>query len=404
MDGLVDLSLFEWNPTGTSTAHGLSCGNAEYYQSALSGAREFYAPTRQNDGAREMVDIEEAIRQSIHESLAEPQSRPVAADQGEGSIRETIVDASRRREVTMKPLPALPRTRICQQIADDGSQCILKRIKRNGTDQTAHSPGSLLYRRSATVPPQLTLSVPLESTQIHNDTSDRDPRQMVWMPDDQMWLVVGEAEQRTSDAAQAAYPTPSTYTPRVTARSEPSSRVTSQWDITPPQTPIQFQLQSLLQQPRDEERFSPLFQEAMNSVPLTDQFDLPPPPSYEGTMCRFPPIEPRPHTAASEYFLPSISASPNASLVHRTRTVSNQRPRMRSDTSNERSCQTSVVSTPHTANSRQPNHGRSYHSTNSGRNYQIAPPTIPTSSPSPAAGLRSWQGLAQRLARSRSTT
>ena len=403
MEGLVDLSLFEWNPTGTSTAHGVSSGSAEYYQPVLTGTREYYAPSRHDDGSREINDIQEAIRRSVHDSLPQPEPRQLAASRGDDNIRETVVDASRRREVAMKPLPALPRTRICQQVADDGSQCILKRIKRTGTDQAMPSPGSLLQRRNANAPPQLTLSVPHESPQPQNSNSDRNPPPMVWMPDEQMWLIVGETEQRTSTAAQAAYPTPPAYTPRVTARSEPSSRVTSQWDLTPPQTPIQSQLQSLLQ-PRDEERLSPLFQEAMNSVPMTDHFDLPPPPSYEGTVCQPPSSQLRPHTAAGENFLSSISPSPDASVVHRAQTTGSQRPRVRSDTSNERSHSQRSFSSFSTTVSGQANSGRSYHSTSSSRSYQTAPDGIPTSSPPSTATPRSWVGLAQRLARSRSTT
>ena len=301
----------------------------------------------------------------------------------------------------MKPLPALPRTRICQQVADDGSQCILKRIKRTGSDQAMPSPGSLLQRRNANAPPQLTLSVPHESPPSQN--SNRNPPPMVWMPDEQMWLIVGEAEQRTSTAAQAAYPTPPAYTPRVSARSEPSSRVTSQWDLTPPQTPIQSQLQSLLQ-PRDEERLSPLFQEAMNSVPMTDHFDLPPPPSYEGSVRQSPSAQLRPHTAASESCFSSISPAPNAPVVHRAQTTGSQRPRVRSDTSNERSSGQHSFSNLSTVTLKQNSGGRGHHSTSSSQSYQTAPDGTPSSSQPSTATTRSWHVLAQRLARSRSTT
>ncbi len=398
MEGLVDLSLFEWNPTGNSGAQGVSSGSAEYYQPALSGMREFYAPSPTEDIIRETEDMREAMRRSIHDSFPRSEPRYDTAIAEESGIRETIVDAGRRREIVMKPLPSLPRTRICQQIADDGSQCILKRIKRAATEQSLHSPGSLLQRRNANAPPQLTLSVPHESPRPQNNTSNRIPSPMVWMPDEQMWLVVGEPERRPSSNDQAAYPTPPAYTPRVSTRSEPASRTSPQWDLTPPQTPIQSQLQSLLQ-PRDEERLSPLFQEAMNSVPMTDNFDLPPPPSYEGSVGRVPFPQLRPHTSVSERYPPHNTPSP-----HRSQTLGSQRPRVRSDTSADRSSGHGSFSSLNTTSSRQANNSRGNHSTSSSQSFRTAPEETPTSTFRPIAfSTRSWHGLAQRLARPKST-
>ena len=388
MEGLVDLSLFEWNPTGSSTAHGVSFESAEYYQPVLGGTREYYTPSQHEESTHETDELQEALRKGINESAVyRTEMRQEATIYEEGDIRETIVDASRRREVAMNPLPALPRTRTCQQVADDGSECILKRIKRTATDQAIPSPGSLLQRRNANATPQLTLSVPHESPRPQNSNNNRNrnkPLPMVWMPDEQMWLIVGEPEQRTSHAARAAYPTPPAYTPQSFARSEPSSRVTSRWDLTPPQTPIQSQLQSLLQ-PRDEERLSPLFQEAMNSVPMTDHFDLPPPPSYEGSMRQTPPAQSRPHTSATERFLSSNSQSPStSSVVHRAQTTGSHRPRVRSDTSSERSTTQRSYSTLSANVSRPSNGGRSYHSTSSSRSHQTTADVSPDSSYQPA--------------------
>lgn len=415
MEGLVDLSLFEWNPTGNSEAQGVSTGSAEYYQPCLSATREYYAPSPRQEASssREMDDLQEAIRQSINESTYQSETRHGATMRDEGDIRETIVDAPRRREATTKPLPLLPRTAFCQKVADDGSECILKRIKRTANDQGIPSPGSLLQRRNGSAPPQLTLSVPLESSRPQqNNNASRNPPSMVWMPDEQIWLIVGEAEQRTSRAAEFAYPTPPAYTPRAFARSEPSSRANSTWEITPPQTPIQSQLQSLLQ-PRDEERLSPLFQEAMNSVPMNDHFDLPPPPSYEGTMHNTSPPAPfssRPYTSTSEHFLSTVSSSIPSShstspVVHRAQTTGSQRPRVRSDTLGERTISQrsySSLSGP----ARPSNGGRSWHSTSSSRSYQ----TDPDMNPNPyqpgvsSTSSCSWHGIAQRLARPRSST
>lgn len=411
MEGLVDLSLFEWNPTGSSTAHGVSSGSAAYYQPQLSGTREYYAPSspRHVETTGETDDLREAIRRSMNES-ASPATEPnqEAAKPRDSDIRETIVHASRRREAIIKPLPALPWARGRQQTADDGSESVLKQIKRTTTDSAISSPGSLLQRRNANATPQLTLSVPNESPKpLHSNQhrSGNHPPPMVWMPDEQMWLIVGDTEQRTSNATQAAYPTPPAYTPRAFASSAPSSRVTSQWDLTPPQTPIQSQLQSLLQ-PRDEVRLSPLFQEAMNSVPMTDHFELPPPPSYEGSVRHAPPSSFRPHTSASERFLSSTSPSSHTlPVVQRAQTTGSQRPRVRSDTSNERSNSQHSYGSLRTDVSRPPNSGRSHHSATSSRSYQSAAELSPNNSYPPVrVAPRSWHGLAQRLARPRSTT
>lgn len=417
MEGLVDLSLFEWNPAGTSTAHGVSSGTADYYQPVLSGTKEYYAPSPREETTDETDDLREAIRRSITDTTGHrPDTRQQAPVCEESDIREFVVDASRRRERHMKPLPALPRTRIVQQAAGDGSERTQKQIKETSADQAILSPGSLLQRRIAHVTPQLTLSVPNESPRPSNSDSHQDhsnPSPMVWMPDEQMWLVVGEAEQRSAHDTEAAYPTPPAYTPRAGARSEPSSRVTSQWDLTPPQTPIQSQLQSLLQprdeelpQSRDEERLSPLFHEAMNSVPMTDHFDLPPPPSYEGTIGRSSPAQFRPYTSVSERFLSSTSQLSSASpVVHRAQTTGSQRPRVRSDTSSDRSNSQRSYCTLSTDVPRTSNGGRSYHSTSTSRSYQ-SPADLSSVRPCQPirVATRPWHGLAQRLVRSRSTT
>ena len=409
-EGLVDLSLFDWAPTGEhSLAQNLSTSNRNYYEPALSDTREYYAPSsRSRESIRERDDLQEAIRQSIDDTIRQHESTPA-----EGNIRETIVEDTRRREVATKPLPPLPRSRLCQQAAsrcDDGSECILKRIKRTGTDSIT-SPGSLLQRRNLISTPQLTLSVPQQSPRPYRNANPAP--EMVWMPDDQMWLIVGEAEPRTANVAQTAYPTPPAYTPRAFPSSEPASRVTSQWDLTPPQTPLQSQLQSLLQ-PRDEERLSPLFQEAMNSVPMTDDFDLPPPPSYEG--CMRDAATPAPlhiRTSTSDSFHSNVSSlSPSQSAsVHRALTTGGQsRPRVRSDTSSERSHSQHSLSSHSTTRLRPSlgagNGSRSYHSTSSSRSYQTAVDDDVSLSPYQpiAASTRSWAGLARRIAQPRSAT
>ncbi|KAL8853544.1 MAG: hypothetical protein Q9198_010969, partial [Flavoplaca austrocitrina] len=64
-------------------------------------------------------------------------------------------------------------------------------------------------------------------------------------------------------------------------RSEPSPGPYTYYDITPPESPVLSQFRSLLTEPRNEELLSPLFQEAIQSVPLSDSASLYSRPSEE---------------------------------------------------------------------------------------------------------------------------
>lgn len=218
------------------------------------------------------------------------------------------------REYSSKPLPPLPRRRMCPtprcstpKPCDIESHCILNKIKRARSNEqaptqdvnllqrrnltsptpqlgfSAYQENTLLQRRNPTSPaPQLTLSAPQSNSRSLSTASA-----MVWMPDEQMWLIAGEI-QRDVISSHEPYAAPPAYTPRNLTRSEPSPTIRSRHDITPPMTPVQVQLERLLEQQRqeplpqppsilrDEERFSPLFQEAMNSVPMMDPADLAP--------------------------------------------------------------------------------------------------------------------------------
>ncbi len=222
------------------------------------------------------------------------------------------------RDYSSKPLPPLPRRRCptprCStpKRCDIESHCIINKFKRaRSNEQTPPQNTSTIQRRSLTSPtpqlgfsayqentllqrrnpsspaPQLTLSAPQSNSRSLGTASA-----MVWMPEEQMWLITGEVHRDVISsheplAAPPAY-TP-TYAPRNFTRSEPSPTIRSQDDLSPPMTPVQIQLERLLEQQqreplpqppsilRDEERFSPLFQEAMNSVPMVDPADLAPP-------------------------------------------------------------------------------------------------------------------------------
>ena len=253
------------------------------------------------------------------------------------------------RDYSLKPLPPLPRRRLCPTArsstpkrCDMESRCIFTKIKRARSNEqaptqnsnvlqprnltsptpqlgcSAYQENSLLQRRNPTSPaPQLTLSAPQTNSRSLSTASA-----MVWMPEEQMWLITGEVQRdfissHEPNAAPPAY-TPA-YTTRNFTRSEPSPTIRFQHDLndlTPPMTSVQLQLERLLEQRRreptppppsilrDDERFSPLFQEAMNSVPMTDPADL-----AHSSLFSDPEGKERPCTASSPALWPQDSTA-----------------------------------------------------------------------------------------------
>lgn len=185
------------------------------------------------------------------------------------------------RDYQNKPLPPLPQRRYRPRPkyprgCDMESRCILKRIQRIGSNDHRNSRSeTLLQRRNPTSPPQLTLSVPQSHPWNRHPASA-----MIWMPDEQMWIIAGEVQQDVP--YQNGYPLPPPYSPRGFTRSEPSPNIPVPFDLTPPMTPVQHQFQTLIQrsvepqrqEERMEETMFPLFQEAMNSVPMMDPGEL----------------------------------------------------------------------------------------------------------------------------------
>ena len=308
------------------------------------------------------------------------------------------------RDYSSKPLPPLPRRRWSTprcptpRRCNIESHCIINKIKRarsheqaptqnpdliqrrNLTSPTpqlgfsAYQENTLLQRRNLTsAAPQLTLSAPQSNSRSLSTASA-----MVWMPEEQMWLITSEVQRdvissHEPDAAPPVYT--SACTSRHFTRSEPSPTIRSQDDLTPPMTPVQIQLERLLEQQRreplpqppsilrDEERFSPLFQEAMNSVPMVDPADLTPPSLFSN-----PTVKERPSTADSPALRPQ---SPTAlDPRSRSRSVGSQAAHSRNVSSSTRSFHTAVEDFNNDENS----------------------------------GARSWNGMAMKIARPASAT
>ncbi|MCJ1284345.1 hypothetical protein MMC26_003676 [Xylographa opegraphella] len=179
----------------------------------------------------------------------------------------------------MKPLPPLPRRRFIEvgldpRCCDERSRCILSRLKRslsdNHTDPPIYPANTIQQRRQIAPTPQLTLSAP---PQHHFRGRPASP--MVWMPEEQMWLIVDE--DGFSHHRSATFPPTFPYASPRYARSEPSPRQRDS-DFSP----VRTQFMRLIP-PRSEQddRLSPLFQEAINGVSLYEYGDSNEPPTFQ---------------------------------------------------------------------------------------------------------------------------
>lgn len=281
--------------------------------------------------------------------------------------------------LTNKPWTRRPQRKFCAGASiartwDEDSSCILARIRRTVTPPTIHRDrdNTLLQRRNPSSVPRLTLSVP-QSSPRHRHTASA----MTWMPDEQMWLIENEV-QRDVLAAQTAYPSPPAYSPPRNppldrTRSMPSSSIPPFFDLTPPLTPIQAQLQTLIQRP-GEDRLSPLFQEAMNSVPMTDSMGLDQPSSNQSPIDNFTVQRAQPTDESSPQSL--SQRAPEAWQIparSRSASVATRGSRVVSDSSSS----------------------RSFHSARESLSEDLTEPTI---------SARRWHDLARKIARTTSST
>lgn len=199
------------------------------------------------------------------------------------------------RSFAMKPLPPLPPRRMCRRRPargrhDVNSRCILMRMKRiKLDDRTGNENPTIQQRRNVITTPQLTLSVPpppaREERLARAERAERVPRTaMIWMPEEQMWLIQDDVDSN-HPPYYWNYPAPPDQPDHHYARSEPSPDSNAQFDLSP-YSPVRTQFLSLMEsssRPRlsDRERLNPLFQEAVQSVPLMDLSRLSPEPSSE---------------------------------------------------------------------------------------------------------------------------
>lgn len=195
---------------------------------------------------------------------------------------------SQERNYMMKTLPPLPRKRLCRRRpqprrSEAASQCILDRLKKARTHPCSEQRPTLQQRRNQTVTPTLTLSLPASSLEGRGIRRERVPRPtMIWMPDEQMWLVQDPAHL-SSNSHLRSYDPPPRYSGYRYTRSEPSPEPSALFDL-PPLSPARYQSTEheeppdairdqflRLMRPDEDERLSSLFQEAIQSVPpMTD--------------------------------------------------------------------------------------------------------------------------------------
>lgn len=211
------------------------------------------------------------------------------------------LNLSQQRNYTMKSLPPLPQKKLCRRRpqtrrCEPASQCILDRLKRARMhDQSGAQRPTLQQRRNHTTTPVLTLSLPPSTGQEGRGARrERVPRPtMVWMPDDQMWLIQDYTPFNSSSHVRSYIPPPNRVAYRYT-RSEPSPEPSALFDLPPlspfhhepvhrdEEPPDEIRNQFLrLMRPEVDERLSSLFQEAIQSVPpMTDTSPPTPHPTY----------------------------------------------------------------------------------------------------------------------------
>lgn len=270
---LVDLSLFAESPTSDwrFPASDLSPNYTNYDQSVN---QSFPSP-------RWGLQLQRCTGTNLPTEFYCPQQRIIHTPQPQNTCHTRYHDPAEQRmfqplprSYTLKPLPPLPPKKLCKPRTSKArsemqSRCILQRLKKaRSADLKTERRGSLQQRRNLQSTPQLTLNVPSASRH-------RAP-EMVWLPDDQIWLVMDEHERGRA-------PSPPQYS-APSFRPQPSPSIYSYPDTTPPLTPdvsqarnpfinadglspIQSQFRSLI---IDEERRSPLFQEATSTVPDID--------------------------------------------------------------------------------------------------------------------------------------
>ncbi|MCJ1369420.1 hypothetical protein MMC20_000631 [Loxospora ochrophaea] len=242
-NGLVDLSLFASSPT------------SDHYF-------DHHFPTPEAPHVPEVSHIPEvSAYQQMNAQM--PWTRPITRSR-----------SAPQPSLTMKPLPPLPRERRI------GSRCILNRMKRRMPNYTADEQRSpLQLRRNMSACPHLTLTVPETPREHANSRRGHGHSPMIWMPDEQMWLISTDNDIDSHYSTQHASPpwySPSMYTPET---HYPHSEPCYDRDESD-SSPVRSQFASLIR-PQGADRLSPLFQEAISSVTIRADGTQSPPPEYQ---------------------------------------------------------------------------------------------------------------------------
>ena len=188
------------------------------------------------------------------------------------------------RSCTMKPLPPLPRKIVCAIRLDPrpghgGSRCILSRIQRarlgEHAPRSTPSANTLQQRRNTHPVPQLILSAPQPAPvpMVQPEEPSRPACPMIWLPDAQMWMMINDNDLVT-------YIPPEYYSPpyqRQYARSEPSPNLRPESEYSP----VRTQFRTLIERRDEDERLSPLFQEAIHSVSMREYDYGNEPPTFQ---------------------------------------------------------------------------------------------------------------------------
>ena len=275
-EDLVDLSLFATSPTNDFQFDSIdspSWTHTEYYapSSPEPQSQHHDFESQRHTGSHLPVDFDIPAQPTATFDFGFPSQRNTTYERSFYDPPDDPVIRPLPRSYTLKPLPPLPPKKLCKPRpsrarSDAQSRCILYRLKKTRSEDATSHRNPLQQRRNVTSAPQLTLTLPLSARGSTNTAPE-----MIWLPDEQMWLV-------TDHRAQDYQPSPPQYSARDATQRQPSPSIYS--DRTPPLTPdlssprnplidedglspIQLQFRSLVV---DQERRSPLFQEAMQTI------------------------------------------------------------------------------------------------------------------------------------------
>lgn len=278
-EDLVDLSLFAESPTSDwrFTALDPPSYHSDLGFAASSSFPPFRPDLQSQRHTGSNLPIEFYGPSYRQEGFDVPQQRYSINERRYRDVHPQRAGQPLPRSYTLKPLPPLPPRKLCKSRTSNSSRdvqsrCILNRLKKTRSEDLMNTRrGSLQQRRNLQSTPQLTLTV------SGTDGRARRPgHEMVWLSEEQMWLVMDQEERDVNFSPPQRSAPPLRFQPSPSLYDSPETPPPLTPDLAQTRnpfindeglSPIQSQFRSLI---IDEERRSPLFQEATSTIPDID--------------------------------------------------------------------------------------------------------------------------------------